>query len=155
MDTPSASRRFRLWLWALLCLPGPALAGDFALSKAASIGGPHASSGAVVGAIPQPFAGGTLARSWAAGAGLATAEPQVAKLPKAPARRAPRPYRANPKSSPRDGGTMESVGQLARLDEDDWKALGVMLVIALVVVGGVWLFQTKKKRSQRAGAMQG
>jgi hypothetical protein len=50
---------------------------------------------------------------------------------------------------------MESVGQLARLDEDDWKALGVILLIALVVVGGVWLFQAKKKRSQRAGAMQG
>ena len=155
MDTPAASRRFCLWLWALLCLSGPALAGDFARSKAAFIGGSPASSGAVVGTLPRPFAGGTLARTWADGAGLATVEPQVAKLPKIPARRVPRPYRANPKSSPRDGGTMESVGQLARLDEDDWKALGVILLIALVVVGGVWLFQAKKKRSQRAGAMQG
>ena len=47
---------------------------------------------------------------------------------------------------------MEDLAQLARLDEDDWKAIGAIVLIALVIVGGVWLFQAKKKRRQRAGA---
>lgn len=45
---------------------------------------------------------------------------------------------------------MEDLAQLARLDEDDWKAIGVIALIVLIVVGGVWLFQAKKKRRQRA-----
>jgi hypothetical protein len=138
----------------LLCLQGPALAGDDARSKVAFIGGPHASSGDVVGSTPHPFVGGTLACSLASSARLAKVEPQVAKLPKVPARRAPRPYRANPKSSPREGNTLDDVGQLAALDADGWKVMGVLLLGGLVVFGLVWLFRAKKKRRQRAAAGQ-
>ena len=45
---------------------------------------------------------------------------------------------------------MEGLAQLARSDEDDLKAIGVIALIVLIVVGGVWLFQAKKKRRQRA-----
>jgi hypothetical protein len=138
----------------LIFLQGPALAGDVVRSKVAYIGGPHVSCGDVVGSIPNPFAGGTLACSLASGAKLAKVEPQVAKLPKVPARRVPRPYRANPKSSPREGSTLDDVGQLAALDADGWKVMGVLLLGGLVVFGLVWLFQAKKKRRQRAAAGQ-
>lgn len=152
MDTPAASRPFCLILWALLCLQGAALAGDDARTKVAFIDGPRISPVEVVGSRAHPIAISARACAWAASAGHAKVEPQVAKFPKVPARKVPRPYRANPKSSPRDGATMEDLAQLARLDEDDWKAIGAIVLIALVIVGGVWLFQAKKKRRQRAGA---
>lgn len=154
MVTPAASRRFCLFLWALLCLQGAALAGDVTRTKVAFIDGLKTSPVRVVGSSARSVAVSARACAWAASAGLAKVEPQVAKFPKVPARKVPRPYRANPKSSPRDGATMEDLAQLARLDEDDWKAIGVIVLIALVIVGGVWLFQSKKKRRQRAATVQ-
>lgn len=154
MDTPAASRPFCLILWALLCLQGAALAGDVARTKVAFIDGPRTSPDGVVGSSPHPVVVSARASAWAASAGLSKVEPQVAKLPKVPARKVPRPYRANPKSSPREGATMEDLAQLARSDEDDLKTIGVIALIVFVVVGGVWLFQAKKKRRQRAGAVQ-
>ena len=154
MDTPAASRRLCLFLWALLCLQTSVLAGDGARSKVALIDGLKTSPVRVVGSSPLPVVVSARAYSWAASAGHVKVEPQVAKFPKVPARKVPRPYRANPKSSPREGATMEDLAQLARLDEDDWKAIGAIVLIALVIVGGVWLFQAKKKRRQRAATVQ-
>ena len=154
MVAPAASRRFCLFLWALLCLQTSVRAGDDVRSKVAFIDGPRISPVEVVGSSHHPVVVSARACAWAASAGHAKVEPQVAKFPKAPARKVPRPYRANPKSSPRDGATMEGLAQLARTDEDDLKTIGVIALIVLVVVGGVWLFQAKKKRRQRAGAGQ-
>jgi hypothetical protein len=155
MDTPAASRRFCLFLWALLCLQAPALAGDVARSKFALIGGHQMSSVEVVGSTSHPFEVGNWSRSWDARAGRVQVEPQVAKFPKVPARRVPGPYRANPKSSPREGSTLDDVGHLATLDADGWKVMGVLLLTALVIGGLIWLFRAKKKRRQRAGTVQG
>lgn len=149
MDTPAASRRLCLFLWALLCLQTSVLAGDVTRTKVAFIDGLKTSPVRVVGSSPHPVVVSARACAWAASAGLAKVEPQVAKFPKVPARKVPRPYRANPKSSPREGATMEGLAQLARSDEDDLKAIGVIALIVLIVVGGVWLFQAKKKRRQR------
>ena len=160
MDTPNARRRLWLCLWALVCLPVYLPAVDSARSMVLPAGSTGASAFVFLrsnaGRAPAVFGEDRFAGvgSWDARPGHAKAEPQVAKLPKAPVRRAPRPYRANPKSSPRDGATMEDLAQLARLDEDDWKAIGAIVLIALVIVGGVWLFEAKKKRRQRAGAGQ-
>ena len=153
MATPAAIRRLYLFLWALLCLQTSVRAGDGVRSKVAFIDGPRISPVEVVGSSHHPVVVSARACAWAASAGHAKVEPQVAKFPKVPARKVPRPYRANPKSSPRDGATMEDLAQLARLDEDDWKAIGVIVLTTLVIVGGVWLFQSKKKRRQRAATV--
>lgn len=138
----------------MLCLQGAALAGDVARTKVAFIDGPMTSPDGVVGSSPHPVVVSARVSASAASAGLSKAEPQIAKLPKVPARKVPRPYRANPKSSPHEGAAMEDLAKVVRSDEDDLKAIGVIALIVFVVVGGVWLFQAKIKRRQRAGAIR-
>ena len=59
-----------------------------------------------------------------------------------------RPYRAKPKSSPRDGAALGALGEMRDADKDDWKVIGG-IVLALVIGFTLYgIYSAKKRRRQ-------
>ncbi len=57
-----------------------------------------------------------------------------------------RPYRARPKSSPRNGAAAGVPDELAKLDEDEWKWVGGAF-LGLVIIGSLYgIISANRKR---------
>ena len=57
-----------------------------------------------------------------------------------------RPYRAKPKSSPRDGAALGALGEMRDADKDDWKVIGGVGLAVFIGFTLYGIYSAKKSR---------